>query len=236
VIKDVDSALLDSLKKGLSGVTSSEIISGHPGKKKAVYMENTDFTVEETTIGNLSSELKEEYEETFSGDGKNTMFKLLKKPVNNLILVEYPRGKPRSYPDDFFMDYTNGTITFRDPPPKSKDGVYIKYDLPMPRGESSFLKFNLTYAVTIVDEDDDTRDKATMACIEALFKDMVTLRKLGIEDIRLIRGLSEQPDGQDQARQSTLIYNVKTTVRLETMMPSIERIQILETSSAKEKK
>lgn len=236
MIKDVDNALLDSLKKGLSGVTSSEIIAGHQNKKKAVYLENTDFTVDETTIGNLSSEQKEEFEETFSGDGKTTMFKLSKKPINQLILVEYPRGKPRSRPDDFFMDYTNGVITFRDSPPRSKDGIYVKYDLPQPRGESSFLNFNLTYAITIVEDDDDIRDKATMACIEALFRDMAILRKLGIEDIRLVRGMSGQSDGQDQTRQSTLIYNVKTTVRLETRMSPIEKIRITDTNPVKEKR
>jgi hypothetical protein len=181
MLKHIDDALLVSLRNGLASLLSpEEVVFGSPKpKKKAVFLYNTDFTIEEMSMGTLSEEQKEEAEELFDGDGKTLEFKLSKAPVERLISVEYPRGKLRTYPDDYDMDYRLGVITFRDPPPKAKGGIRVRYGLPKPTGESSYLKFLLMYTITILD-DDEGRDKLTLASIETLYRDMPALVKQGV--------------------------------------------------------
>jgi hypothetical protein len=227
MLKHIDEALIVSLKNGLSGMLPSEnIVLGNPQpKKRAVFLSNTDFTIEETSMGTLSEEQKEEVEETLDADGKNTAFKLSKAPVNRLISVEYPRGRLRTYPDDYEMDHRLGVITFRDPPPKAKAGIRIRYDLPRPTGESSYLKFILMYTIAIFD-DDEGRDRITLAAIETLYRDMPALVKQGVEDIKLIRGYSAPYEGDKAERASFLVYSVQASMRLETKLPPIEKVQI----------
>jgi hypothetical protein len=190
-----------------------------------VFLSNTDFTIEEMSMGTLSEEQKEEAEETLDADGKNTSFKLSKAPVDRLISVEYPRGRLRTYPDDYEMDYRLGVITFRDPPPKAKAGIRVRYGLPGPTGESSYLKFLLMYTITILD-DDEGRDRLTLASIETLYRDMPALVRLGVEDIKLVRGYSAPFEDDKAARASFLVYSVQASLKLETKLPPIEKVEI----------
>ncbi len=227
MLKHIDDALLVSLRNGLAGLVPPEAIvlgSPEPGKK-AMFLCNTDFTIEEMSMGTLSEEQKEEAEETLDSDGKTLAFKLSKAPVDRLISVEYPRGKLRTYPDDYEMDYRLGVITFRDPPPKAKGGIRVRYGLPRPTGESSYLKFVLMYTITILG-DDEGRDRLTLASIETLYRDMPALVKQGVEDIRLVRGYSAPYEGDKATRASFLVYSVQASLRLETKMAPIEKVEI----------
>lgn len=227
MLKHIDDALIVSLRNGLSGMLPPEnVVFGNPQpKKKAVFLSNTDFTIEEMSMGTMSEEQKEEVEDMLDADGKNTSFKLSKAPVHRLISVEYPRGKLRTYPDDYEMDYRLGVITFRDPPPRAKAGIRVRYDLPRPTGESSYLKFILMYTIAIFD-DDEGRDRLTLASIETLYRDMPALVKQGVEDIKLIRGYSAPFEDNKASRASFLVYSVQASMRLETKVPPIEKVEI----------
>ena len=227
MLKNIDEALLVSLRNGLADMLPpGDIVLGGAGlKKKGVLVSNTDFTIEEMSMGTLSEEQKEESEETLDADGKTLEFKLSAAPVDRLISVEYPRGRLRTYPDDFEMNYYTGVITFRDPPPKAKAGIRVRYGLARRTGESSYLKFILMYTLTILG-DDELRDKLTLASIETLYRDMPALVKQGVEDIRLVRGYSAPLEDDKEARASFLVYSVQASLRLETKMPPIEKVEI----------
>jgi hypothetical protein len=229
MIKEIDEAILASLRNGLSGLVSPDnIVLGEPEpkKKSMVFVDAADFVIEDVCMGTLRQDMKEEFEETFDGDGKSMKFKLSRAPLNQILFVEYPKGKARNAPDDYAADLEGGIVEFRDPPPKGKSIITIKYDLPKPVGEKSFLKFLLTYNIAIVAGSNEDRDRLTLASIEALFRDMPMLVKHGVEDMKLIKGYSAPMDGDKMLRQSVLVYNVQTTVGVEARMPPMEKIEI----------
>jgi|GEM_PF-1437128 len=229
MIPAVDEAILGSLKASLSGIVPEDgIILGEPGpgKKTRVYLNNDDFVIEETCIGSMAKTMYEEAEETFDGDGKAVEFKLARAPVQQIQLVEYPKGTVRSVPDDYGSDNDKGIVVFRDPPPKGKGNIRVRYTLPNPVGEISFLRFALTYGITIVSEDREDRDRATLACIEALYKDMNGLFMKGVEEIKLVKGHSTPLDGDKSARANVLVYSVLTSMKIERAMTSMGKIDI----------
>lgn len=229
MIQAVDEAVLESLKKGLSGIVpEGGIIFGEPepGKKARVYLYNDDFVIEDTCMGAMAETKYEEAEETFDGDGKATEFKLAKAPVSQVSLVEYPKGTVRFAPDDYGSDNDTGVITLRDAPPKGKGNILVRYTLPNPVGEVSFLRFALTYGITIVAEDRGERDRITLACIDALYRDVTGLARKGIDEIRLVKGYSTPLDGDKSARTNVLVYSAVTSMRIERAMTPMDRIDI----------
>jgi hypothetical protein len=229
MIKEIDEAILTSLRNGLSGLMPADsIVLGmpEPKKKNMVFVDTTDFVIEDVCMGTLRQDMREELEETFDGDGKAVKFTLSRAPVNQLLLIEYPKGTARNAPDDYAADLERGSIEFRDPPPKGKSMIHIKYDLPRPVGEKSFLNFLLTYNIAIIAGSNEDRDRLTLASIEALYRDMPMLVKHGVEDMKLAKGYSASMDGDKTLRQSVLVYNVRTTVGIETRMPPMEKIEI----------
>jgi len=229
MIREIDEAILASLRKGLSGLIPPDgIVLGRPAQvnKDMVFVEVPEFIIEDVCMGSLRQDMKEEAEETFDGDGKSMRFKLSRAPVNQLLLVEYPKGTARSAPDDYVVDMESGTVKFREPPPKGKSIIRIKYDLPRPVGEKSSLRFLLTYSIAIVAGSNEDRDRLTLASIEALYRDMPVLVRHGVEDMRLIKGYSAPVDGDRTLRQSILEYSVQTTLEIETRIPPMEKIEI----------
>jgi hypothetical protein len=229
MIKEIDDAILTSLRNGLSGlIPPDSVIPGEPEpkKKNMVFVDTADFIIEDVCMGTLRQDIKEEFEETFDGDGKEVKFKLSRAPVNQLLFVEYPKGTARNAPDDYAADLEGGIVEFRDPPPKGKSIIRIRYDLPGPVGEKSFLKFLLTYNIAIVAGNNEDRGRLTLASIEALYRDMPMLVKHGVEDMKLVKGYTAAVDGDKTVRQSTLVYNVQTTVEIKTKMAPIEKIEI----------
>ncbi len=229
MIKEIDEAILASLRKGLSGLIPPDgIVMGRPARvnKDMVFVDVPEFIIEDVCMGSLRQDMKEEAEETFDGDGRSTRFKLSRAPVNQLLLVEYPKGTDRSAPDDYVVDLESGVVEFRDPPPRGKSIIRIKYDLPRPVGEKSSLRFLLTYSIAIVAGSNEDRDRLTLASIEALYRDMPVLVKHGVEDMRLVKGYSAPVDGDNTLRQSILEYSVQTTLEIGTRMPPMEKIEI----------
>ncbi len=229
MITEVDDAILASLRNGLSGlIPSDSIVVGWPAqnKRNTVFIDTSDFTIEDVCMGTLRQDMNEEFEETLDSDGKSTTFKLSRAPVNQLLLVEYPKGTARNAPDDYAVDLERGIVEFRDPPPRGKSAIRIKYDLPKPVGEKSFLRFLLTYSIAIVAGSNAERDRITLAAIEALYRDMPALVKHGVEDMKLIRGYSAPTDSDKTLRQSILVYSVRTTVAIETGMRPMDKIEI----------
>ncbi len=165
-------------------------------------------------------------EETFDGDGKAVEFKLAKAPIQQIHLVEYPKGAVRFAPDDYGSDNDKGIVAFRNAPPKGKGNIRVQYTLPNPVGEMSFLRFALSYDITIVSQDHEDRDKTMIACIEALYRDVNGLSRKGVEEIKLVNGYSMPMEGDKSARANVLVYRVLTSMKIERAMTSMGKIDI----------
>jgi hypothetical protein len=229
MLPSVDEALLGSLQKGLADhVSSDAVVFGTPeaGKKSRVYIHNDDFVIEEVAMGSMVETKYKEADETFDGDGKAKEFKLSGSPIDNIRLIEYPKGTVRFPPDDYAVDVSAGIVMFRDAPPKGKGNIRVLYTLPEPMGEISYLRFVLTYGITVVSGDRDERDKITLAAIEAVYRDMAGLSAKGIEDIRLVKGYT-LPIGDDGSmKANTLIYSVVASMKIERAIPPMGKVDI----------
>lgn len=227
MIKEVDDALLEILKKGLSELLPSDnVVLGAPeGKKtKAVFLSCKDFTIEEMGIGGSAEVKSEMISKTIDADGVKVEFPLSSTPLRPLVSVENPAGTFRHEPDDYTMDYSRGIIKFREPP---ADGttIQISYNTSRSVAEIRRLKFNLIYNITFWASKQEDIDTMTLEAIKALYLGQPELGKRGVDEIRLIKGIS-QDDGAEKRRTSVLQYQVETTLFIEVPQPAIERIEV----------
>lgn len=220
MIPEIDEAILGSLRKGLAGLVPPEKISYED--KAGVRVANTGFTIEEAGM-EVSEVRNEETEQRFDADGQSIEFRLTGAPVKEVLQVEYPKGTFRSAPDDYTFDRVRGAVMFRDPPKKGKEAVRVSYMLDKPLGESRFLKFALIYTISISLEDARERDKVTLAAIEAIYKDVGSLFKQGVDDIRLDGGYSME---SGEGVTSVLEYTVMASRRIDIVYPPIEKVEI----------
>ncbi len=228
MIREVDEALLDSLRKGLSEFIQPEnIIIGEfdPIKTKSISLNNTHFTVEDEGIGGSGGVKKEEIVETFDPDGETMIFTLSQKPLLPLISVESPVGTVKREPEDYTIDFNKSTIFLRIPPEKGRS-VQVKYFIARSVAETIDLKFLLTYSLTIYADDLMERNEIMIETIKVLTREKVFLGQRGISDIRLIRGYSGKIL-EDQAKMASIVeYLVETTIQIEMPLLPIERIEI----------
>lgn len=227
MITEIDEAIMGSLKKGLADLVPPEnFVAGSPDpkKKKYVSVENTDFTIEESGM-DISDVRYEEKEDRFDADGGLKEFKLSVMPVREIMQVEQPEGTFRSAPDDYHADLFRGLVTFRDPPKKGKDAVRISYRLDRPLGESHILNFALCYTIAISSDDRGERDRITLAAIETLYRDVGSLFKQGVNDIRFERGYTADMEEGD-GKLSMLEYTVMASRRIDVVYPPMDKIEI----------
>ncbi len=226
MIPEIDEAILGSLRKGLAGLVPEDRIAYGPadGPASGVRVASAGFTIEES--GMAASDVRnEEREQRFDADGQALEFALSGTPVKEVLQVECPKGTFRAAPDDFTFDRVKGAVIFRDPPKKGKESVRIRYELDKPLGESRLIKFALLYTISIGLKDARERDKATLAAIEALYRDVGSLFLQGVDDIRFDRGYSvDAADGKGAV--SVLEYTVRATRRIDIVYPPMEKIEI----------
>lgn len=227
MINEVEEAILETLKKGLSELVSPEnIVIGELGHKteKSVSLINTGFTVEELGIGSSGGVKKEEVEDKFDSDGEKKEFKLGQKPLHPLIIVENPIGTVKKDPDDYTVNYAGGVIFFRMPPEKGKGSVLVKYSIARAIAETQKFKFILNYALHIQADNLLERNLLTLGAIKLLYRERSQLINRGVEEVRLIKGYSTQT--ADTKIENVIEYLVETTVPIEMPVPPIEKIEI----------
>lgn len=226
MIREVEDAILESLKKGLSELVPPEnIIIGEPdfSKTKSISLTNTGFMVEELGVGGSGGLKKEEIVEKFDTNGIKKDFKVSQNPLRPLINVESPAGTKKNEPDDYNVNYAERVISFRAPPGKGKDNVQIKYHIARAVGEIRNLKFVLTYYLGIWANDPNEKNNITLETIKVLYREKSNLAKRGISEIRLIKGYSENVDTKNLSR---IEYHVESTVSIEMPLPPIDKIEI----------
>lgn len=228
MIREVEEAILESLRKGMSELIPPEnIIIGEfdPEKTRSISLLNTGFTVEEQGIGGSGGVKKEETADTFDQDGEQKEFKLTRKPLHPLIGVESPIGTVKKEPDDYTINYAGGVIFFRTPPEKGKDSVQVKYYIARAVAETRNLKFTLNYALNIWADDLLERNRLTLEAIKALYRERAMLIGRGIDEIKLIKGYSAQ-EAKDEKKPNIVEYQVETTLQIKMPLPPIERIEV----------
>ncbi len=228
MIENVSRALLESLRKGLSGIVPPESITQEEidtATERCISLTNTDFVVEEVGIGGAGGIKSEEMVEKMEPDGVCRDFLLSGRPVLSIINVESPAGNSMVEPDDYKFDRSANTISFRVPPTKGKS-ILIRYNLARSIAEIKTLKFVLIYSMTIWAKDPIERDKIAMETIKAVYSQISSFDKQGISLIKPTKGILASLPGDQIKKVRVIDYLVETEIQIELTMPSIERIEI----------
>ena len=226
MIIEVDEAILDFLREGLSElVPPDDIIIGEVDTSKPISISllNTDFTVEEQGIGGSGSVKKEEIVETFDSDGKKTDFTLSQKPLQPQVIVESPVGIEKNEPDDYFVDYSNDAICFRESPKKGT--VQVKYCIARAVAETRNLKFILNYSLTVWADDPVNRDSIAVEVIKVLYRERPGLEKRHVSEIRMTKGYLDYSNDKTMVKR-VLEYRAETTITIELPLPPMAQIEI----------
>ncbi|MCK9440671.1 MAG: hypothetical protein M0Q13_04535 [Methanothrix sp.] len=228
MIENVNRALLESLRKGLSGKVPPECISLEavdPAKEKYISLMNTDFTVEEVGIGGVGGIKSEEMVEKIEPDGVCSDFHLSGQAVQPIINVESPAGTSLVEPNDYKFDHSTNMISFRVPPTIGKS-ILVRYHLARSIAEIKTLKFALIYSMTIWAKDPLERDEIAMEIIKTVYSQISSLDKQGISMIKPIKGILASLPGDKIKKIRVIDYLVETEIQIELPMPSIDSIQI----------
>ncbi len=95
MIGQIDDALLERLKSGLSLAKDEVVLGPAAGKKRSVSLVCTDFIVDETSVGGSTSVKYEEVADSFDADGSSVIFRLSRPPVKAMSSVESPQAPSR---------------------------------------------------------------------------------------------------------------------------------------------
>jgi hypothetical protein len=228
MIENLNRALLESLRKGLSGIVLPECISQEavdPANEKYISLMNTDFTVEEVGIGGLGGIKSEEMVEKIEPDGVCRDFHLSGRPVQSIINVESPAGTSLVETNDYKFDHSTNMISFRVSPAIGKS-ILVRYHLARSMAEIKTLKFAIIYSMTIWAKDPLERDKIAMEIIKTVYSQISWLDKQGISLIKPIKGILASLPGDQTKKIRVIDYLVETEIQIELPMPPIEKIEI----------
>lgn len=255
-------AEIAKILQGVSGIDKSSIILDKPnplGKSAKelpiIGVYDSGFRFEEVGFGAGFGETREERIEEFSGDGKTTIFKFHETPLRPLIKVESPKNNIRKEGDDFSVDYSKGTLTFRSTPTKGKNNIVVTYTIAKSAAQIKGLRLEIECNVDLWAKNAVECDGIALDAMKALLVSTEDLENKGI-NLRPVRGFSivedsGNLDGKDEimrpnktetasksraeaketrhAREAygkRLVYVAETNVKAEIKIPRIEKIHI----------
>ncbi|MDI6729983.1 MAG: hypothetical protein QMD06_00350 [Candidatus Altarchaeum sp.] len=232
MLNDVEEAIIQVLRESLKVVPGENINVKRPDFKKSplpsISFENIDFKTEYLGIGASSGEKKEGVHDKFNGDGKTEKFKLSKKPLKPVLIVEHPLGAQKREIDDYFVDYEKGVINFRIIPENGKDNISVKYFINSSIGETKGMKFNLRYNLCVWAKDEAKRDEIAMEVLKTLVISADELNDEGIV-LRAVGGanLNDEkiPEG---VFGKSIECTVETEIYVEIPYERIKKIEIKE--------
>lgn len=228
MIEEVESEVIKILRENLKGIKNIDTIK--PDLKKdslpAISFENIEFKTEDLGIGFSSSDKKEGQHDKFSGDSKTKEFKLTKKPLKPVEIVECPLGTRKKEVDDYTVDYEKGVINFRIPPEKSSD-ISIKYFINKSAAETKGLKLNLKYNLNIWASNEQERDMIAMNVLKTFIIFTDVLSSKGII-LRTIGGKNIEDDKMKGVFGKSIECNIETEIYVEIPYDIIRKIEIKE--------
>lgn len=226
MIGQIDDALLDRLKSGLSLAKDEVALGPAAGKKRSVSIVCTDFIVDETSVGGSMSVKYEEVVDTLDADGSTAIFRLSRPPVKAIISVECPPGTFKKEGDDYMVEPSRGIVSLRAAPKKGKESVRVKYSIPRAIGETQNVHMALTYAITVKEADLRKREDIAMDIIRLFYREKPFLVERGVEEIQIVKGFGNGVEGSPED-ELTLVYKVLATLKVDIVtVGPLEKIKL----------
>ena len=221
-----------------SEVIAKNITLGRPDIDSAknlplIAIYDSGFEIEELGFGSNFGETKQEKSEQFSGDGKTNLFKLQDRPLKPLRNVKISKESTMREPNDFRVDYANGNLIFRSPPPKGKNNVIVNYTIAKSVSEMKGLRIRIQCLIDLWAKDSAQCDSMTLGVMKTI---LISGEKLSKSGIRVIPVRCVEISGENNMDTKNLqknplfgrrlVYFADTNVTVEMKIPTIEEIQI----------
>lgn len=216
---ELEDRIVKILKEKIKEVPSSNItLDGKPSGQPAIWISSTVFKIRRAELA--EGEEGGEMEEVFSGDGANSSFRLKEKPTS-IIAIESPPGKRMREMDDYTVDYDEGLVTFRNPPPKGTNNIALKYLSAKKKSTVVRMRLRAKYYINIMAKDRRQADGIAESVIKSLVESESELAGIA-EAFKPIKGRHIAEN------QVSLTYLAELELKLEKLIPPIEKIEIRE--------
>jgi len=217
VLDEIAIMLMETIKKRLS-LAEGEVVIGVPTGEDGIFIDLSEFNVEQFGIGKSSFTKKDEIREFFSGNGEQRNFKLKYKPIKPVKRIEHPIGFPLTEKKDFKISYENGTVTFNKPPEKGDENILVIYYSSEASREIDLYKLKAVYNLKIAYKDPKKTLYMTYKVLEVLLGSIDDFEKAGLK----VRILS----GKNVEKAKTLPVEIESVIQIEKAVPPIEKISI----------
>lgn len=218
MFNEIEEAIIEVLTTNIKSLGKSQVSNAAP-KNKLPYVQvsNTSFEAVDSGIGR-HIDTDELVTDVFSGDGKTAKFKLSEPPVRPIMSAEI--GGRRSGAVTFSVDFLEGSIVFKTPPPVGEDNVTVRYRKPF---EVHGLRLNLVYALTVSGKDESERDTVTEEVIKALIREEDSLAERGVS-LKLVRGYNGEAAGGVFSKVVEYVVDSDVSVKIE--VPRISEVDL----------
>lgn len=231
MLGEISGDLAKAIQENIESVTKKNVSARSPpssaGSLPAVFVYSPRFTFEEVGIGVEGTDVKEEKNESFNGDGSRTSFSLSGKAQRPLVRVEAPAGQVQVERIDYRMDYAKGTIVFRSAPPKGKQNVSVIYNSASGAGRTRQIHLNVVCNVDVWAGNEKQRDDITVDVIRAVALSQETFASDG-RQLKPVEGIDlyGAADLPENVRAKRLVYTVEANLEVKVPAARIERIDV----------
>jgi hypothetical protein len=201
----------------------------------AVY--DVGFSSEQVGLGAGFGDSRQERKDQFSGDGKQTTFKLsdeVVKPILDVVIKQQYAEDNKAHNiitvnehEDFKVDYKESKVVFRYPPQKGDNNVIIRYIVRRTTGEIRALRMKIKCFVDVWANDIIQCNFMTEEIMKVLIDNEEHLAALGInmnspEGINLFKKENIKNDSHNDGN-NVFSYAVETTTTTTSTTSTISR-------------
>jgi len=213
---ELEDKIIEVLRRNIKEIPEENIaVNREASSQPAITISNIGFKI---MRGNISKDEEgEEVDEVFSGDGVKKIFNLKEKPVS-IVSIELPAGRRMREIDDYIVNYDEGIVAFRNPPPKGRRNITIKYISARRRMMVVGLKLRARYVINILAQDRRKLDSIAELVVKSLIESEDEFEGIG--------AVFKPVKGEFTVNRVSLTYLAELELKLEKPIPPIEKIEI----------
>lgn len=226
MLAEIDDGLVEILQREIKEIPKENIVVAlKPSKLPAITITNSGFRFENTGLAENVDEGSTELKEQFNSNGVETSYKLRERPLQGSVQVECPQGTSIAEEKDYVVDYHEGVIRFRKPPPKGKNKIDTRYLSKKRTLRLKNLRMKAKYSIDVWGEDRVEVDSIAERVIKTLLVAEDELAREGVE-LKPVGGRTLWNQEDDAPGKIRLRYLIDRTLSVKKLVLPMEKIQI----------
>lgn len=224
MLKEFEDALLEVLKPELGIGDKSIIFGGTPKSSPALLIKNTGFRIENPGMSEGLEQSSRKRIELLDGTGRKRNFELEEPPRRGSLQVQTPPGKILKEGDDFELNYEDGSLEFKEPPPKGDGNIKVTYEAKKGVVTLKVVKVEADYSLQIWHDDREGADSLGEKMMRALLLAESDLADRGMEIKAQTGSLESNPNGDGYVFKAEC--QLERELRIEEVVGVIEEVKV----------